>query len=94
MDVKHVAKLANLQLLPGEEEKFTKQFADTLQTLSLIEELDTTEVEPTAQVTGLVNVFREDVIDQSRILSQSQVLAQAKSSQDGFVKVPAIFDAQ
>ena len=36
MDVKHVAKLANLTLKPVEEEKFREQFEETLKTLDVI----------------------------------------------------------
>ncbi len=83
MDVKHVAKLANLQLKPGEEEKFKKQFEETLKTIDVINELDTSDVDPTSQVTGLSNVTREDRIDKSRIIKIGD-----------YFKVPAIFNAQ
>jgi aspartyl-tRNA(Asn)/glutamyl-tRNA(Gln) amidotransferase subunit C len=94
MDVKHVAKLANLQLLPGEEEKFAGQFTKTIQTIDLINELDTASIEPTAQVTGLVNITRDDEIDRTRILPQIVVLSAARDTQNGYIKVPAVFDAQ
>ena len=83
MDVKHVAKLANLTLKPGEEEKFEQQFAETLKTVDVINELDTSDVEPTSQVTGLTNVTREDKIDKSRIIKVGD-----------YFKVPSIFNAQ
>lgn len=83
MDVKHVAKLANLTLKPGEEEKFKDQFAQTLKTVEVINELDTSGVKPTSQVTGLTNVTREDKIDESRIIKIGD-----------YFKVPAIFNAQ
>jgi aspartyl-tRNA(Asn)/glutamyl-tRNA(Gln) amidotransferase subunit C len=94
MDVKHVAKLANIQLLDGEEAKFVTQFEDTLKTVQIIDELDTQSVRPTAQVTGRTNVTREDKIDSKRILPQDSVIGQAKASHNGYIKVPAIFDAQ
>ncbi len=83
MDVKHVAKLANLTLKPRDEEKFKKQFADTLKTVDVINELDTSNVEPTSQVTGLTNVTREDKIDKNRIIKIGD-----------YFKVPAVFHAQ
>ncbi len=83
MDVKHVAKLANLILKPGEEEKFKDQFAETLKTVEVINELDTSGVKPTSQVTGLTNVTREDRIDKSRMIKIGD-----------YFKVPAIFNAQ
>ena len=87
MDVKHVAKLANLPLTPDEEKKFQGQFAETLKTISVINELDTSGVEPTSQVTGLTNITRKDAIDPSRILSPP-------AENNGYFVVPAIFDAQ
>ncbi len=86
MDVAHVAKLANLTLKPGDEKKFQKQFEETLKTVSIINELDTSGVEPTSQVTGLVNVVRQDEIDPSRILPPPK-------GNNGYFVTPAIFDA-
>ena len=81
IDVKHIAKLANLNVTPEEEEIFSRQFKNTLKTVDQINELDTSKAEVTSQVTGLVNVTREDKIDESRLLKLS-----------GYFKVPAIFD--
>lgn len=87
MDVAHVAKLANLPLTPTEKKKFQKQFEETLKTIAVINELDTTGVEPTSQVTGLINVTRSDVIDPTRILPPPKY-------NNGYFAVPPIFDAQ
>jgi len=92
MDVSHVAKLANLVLKPGESDKFAKQFADTLDTVNLMNQLDTSSVQPTSQVTGLVNITRADEIDASRILSVEAALSNASSTHNGYFVVPAIFD--
>lgn len=86
MDVAHVAKLANLPLKPGEEEKFQKQFEETLKTIAVINKLDTAGIEPTSQVTGLVNIVRQDEIDSSRILPPPK-------NNNGYFVVPSIFDA-
>ena len=87
MDVAHVAKLANLTLKSGEEEKFTKQFAETLKSVAVINELDASGIERTSQVTGLVNVTKEDVVDSSRILPPP-------SGSNGYFVVPAIFNVK
>jgi aspartyl-tRNA(Asn)/glutamyl-tRNA(Gln) amidotransferase subunit C len=92
MDVKHVAKLANLPLTSTEEKKFASQFADTLKTIDLINKLDTSQVSPTYQVTGLTNITRDDEVDTSRLIPQSQVLAQAKHTHQGYLVVPPVFD--
>ncbi|MGB0389765.1 MAG: Asp-tRNA(Asn)/Glu-tRNA(Gln) amidotransferase subunit GatC, partial [Ardenticatenaceae bacterium] len=55
-----------------------------------LQELDTSGIPPTAQVTGLTGVMREDVVAPS--LTQEQVLSNAAAAQDGFVVVPAVLD--
>lgn len=81
MDVKHVARLANLPLSDELAKKLQKDLDATLKLVDELAELDLKGVEPTSQVTGLTNVTREDKIDTSRILPIS-----------GYFKVKAIFN--
>lgn len=90
IDVSHVAKLANLPLSDAEKKKFEKQLSETLDYVKQLEEIDTKGVEPTSQVTGLENVTREDEVTPS--LSQEEALSNAKSTHNGFFKVPAILE--
>ena len=60
--VKHIAKLARLQLTPEEVEKMAKELTSILQYVDMLSEVDTTNVEPIAQVTGLTNALREDIV--------------------------------
>ncbi len=88
--VKHVAKLANLPLTDEEVTKFEEQLSETLDYIDQLNEIDTTGVEPTSQVTGLENVLREDETKPS--LSQDEALGNTKSKQNGFFKVKAILE--
>lgn len=90
INVPHVAKLANLSLKPEEEIKFEKQLSDILTYVEKLKEVDTKNVETTSQVTGLENVTREDVAMPS--LTQEEVLSNAKSQHNGFIKVKVILD--
>ena len=65
--VRHIAKLARLRLTPAEEEKFPKELTSILQYVDMLQEVDTSKVEPTAQVTGQVNALREDVVNPSPV---------------------------
>jgi aspartyl-tRNA(Asn)/glutamyl-tRNA(Gln) amidotransferase subunit C len=60
IDVKKVANLANLTLTNDEESEFDKQLNDVLGYIEKLNEIDTSNVTPTAQVTGLINKTRED----------------------------------
>lgn len=88
IDVTHIAKLANLPLNPEEKEKFEKQLSETLGYVNKLNSVDTKNVEPTSQVTGLENVTRED--DAKPSLTQEQALSNTKSKSNGFFKVKAI----
>lgn len=90
IDVSHVAKLANLPLTPEEKKKFEKQLSETLDYVNKLGEIETKNVEPTSQVTGLENVMREDIATPS--LPQKEVLKNAKKTHNGFFKVPPILD--
>ena len=54
--------------------------------------MKSTGIAPTSQVTGLVNVFREDIVDTTRMLSQEEVLLNAHAAHDGFILVPQILE--
>jgi aspartyl-tRNA(Asn)/glutamyl-tRNA(Gln) amidotransferase subunit C len=88
--VKHIAQLANLSLTEKEIAKFQKQLSDILGYIDQLNELETSKIEPTSQVTGLENVFREDKVKPG--LSQKEALSSTKSKKDGYFKVKAIFE--
>jgi aspartyl-tRNA(Asn)/glutamyl-tRNA(Gln) amidotransferase subunit C len=62
-DVRHIAKLARLGLSEDEVAKFSTQLSDILGYVELLNEVDTEKVQPTSQVTGLMNIKRKDKID-------------------------------
>lgn len=92
IDVKKVAKLANIPLSLEEEDKLGEQLEQTLDYVKKLNEIDTARVEPTSQVTGLENVLREDKTSPS--LSQEEALKNAKSTYRGYIKVKAILTEQ
>ena len=90
INVTHVAKLANLSLTDEETKKFETQLEETLKYVEHLGEVDTKNIEPTSNVTGLENIVDEDVTRPS--LSQKEALANAKIQERGFFKVKGIFD--
>ena len=66
--VAHIAKLARLRLTPEETEKMTKELSSILQYVDMLSEVNTENVEPTAQVTGLTNALGEDIVCPSEAL--------------------------
>lgn len=60
--VRHIAKLARLQLTEEEVAKFSTELTAILEYVDKLSEVETEGVEPTAQVTGLSNCSRTDDI--------------------------------
>ena len=61
-DVLKLAKLARLELSEDEIQEYCLELSEILQYVELLQSVDVTGLEPTNQVTGLVNVTRPDVI--------------------------------
>lgn len=81
IDVKHVAKLANLPLTASEEEKYSEQLSKILDYIDQLNSVDTSNVEPTYNVTGLSNIMKSDEPGES--LSQEKAISNAPQKKDG-----------
>lgn len=90
-DVVRIGALANLLLTYEETELFASQLTAILAFVSKLQKVPARNVEPTAQVTGLKNVYREDVVDESRILTQEEVLRNARKRHNGYFMVPSVW---
>lgn len=88
-EVEHVAKLARLDLSAAEVTKFQEQLGQILDYIDKINEVDTTKVEPTWQVTGLKNVMRPDRVDDFE--RSSDLVTMAPENDDDQVKVKSVF---
>ena len=71
-DIKHLAELARLKLTAEEEIKFGAQLGTILTYIEKLNKVETRNVEPTAQVSGLVDVLR---IDDVRPWDEAEVAA-------------------
>lgn len=85
-DLKHLAKLANLKLSTDQENKFLPQLDSVLKHIESLSDVDTSDVEPTSQTTGMENVFRNDEIDASSVLTSTEAISGTdKTHNDYFV---------
>ncbi len=89
-EVEYVAHLARLRLKPEDAEKFTSQLDQILTYFEKLQELDTSEIEPTSHPIPIVNAFREDEVKPS--LDIEDVLANAPDKEGNFFKVPKIIE--
>ena len=89
-EVKHVAHLARLAITEEEAEKFAEQLGKITEFAQTLNELDTTNVEPTTHVFPIANVLREDVAKKG--LDRDVMMLNVKEQEAGQVKVPSILD--
>ena len=87
-DVKHAAKLAELDFSDSEVKKITSQLDKILGHVANISKVDTAAISPTSHTLEIKNVFREDTVRES--LSKEDALLNAPEEMDGGFKVPKI----
>jgi len=88
-DVLRLAQLSSLELSEAEIDKLRVDIGSILGYVQQLAKLDTQGVEPTYQVTGLENVWRDDeVVDYG--ISREQLLTLAPEAKDNQVKVPKV----
>jgi aspartyl-tRNA(Asn)/glutamyl-tRNA(Gln) amidotransferase subunit C len=90
IDVNHVTKLARLGLTEKEKKKLSKELPAILEFVNKLEQVKTDKVEPTAQVTGLENVTREDKGRAKTRQETDKLLELAPEVENRYVKVKAI----
>ena len=92
-DVRHVEELAHLELGEDEVRKFLPQLDSILQYMQKLNELDTSEVEPMAQVTTTAekNPTIRSYVPQKNF-EQDEALANAPEPADGHFKVPHVIE--
>ena len=96
--VKHVAKLANLPLSGDEEDsprfageagKYSEQLSKILDYIDQLNQVDTSNVEPTYNASGLSNATRPDEAGDS--VTQEEVLSNASQKKIGFFVTKGVF---
>src|SRR2546423_15670544 len=92
INVKYVAHLARLNLSPEEEQKFGAQLAQVLGYIEKLNQLDVSQVEPTAHAVPLVNVTRPDEIRPS--ISNDEALKNAPAKAKGLFIGPKIVEGR
>jgi len=88
--VRHVARLARLELTPDEERRLQIDMSEMLGYVDKLNELDTDKVEPTAEVGESGTPVREDAVT-NRPAAEA-MLANAPAREGFFFKVPKIIE--
>jgi aspartyl/glutamyl-tRNA(Asn/Gln) amidotransferase C subunit len=89
-DVTKTASLANIPVTDTEKKELAEGFTTTIKVVDELFKVSVKNVEPTHQVTGRENVFREDTVDAPRMLSQDAALSNAPRTHNGYFVVDRV----
>jgi len=89
-DVFYIAKLSQLDINDSEVDNYLKHLQQILKYAEKLNEIDTSNVEPTAHVMPMQNVTREDEINES--VSNENALKSAPNIENGFFHVPPVIE--
>ncbi len=88
-DIKHLADLSEFSLSDDEIDSLQEDLQGIIGYISQLDELDTSDVEPTYQVFEMENVWRDDEILPQEA-DREALLALTKESKDNQIKVPKV----
>lgn len=88
--VRHISHLARLKPSDEEVRLFSEQLSSILEYMNLLNEVDTSNVSPTAHALPVHNVFRVDQPGKS--LDPDKALANAPQRDGNFFAVPKVLD--
>lgn len=85
--VRHVAKLARLELTDSEIKKFSKDLNEILAAFAVLDKAKTNE-KPSFQPLPVKDVMRDD--SEEKCLTQEEALANTKHKENGYFKGPRV----
>ena len=91
-EVEHLGRLARLALTEEEKERYATELSAILDYVEQLQEVDTTDVEPTSQVTGVEDVYREDVAVPQNEEVVKKIIEQFPEREGNLLKVPGVFE--
>ncbi len=86
--IKHVSKVARLNLTEEEIKRFLPQLKEILEAFSQLDEVNTDHTKPSYQPIELKNVMREDKVKPS--LDSEEALRNTEHKKDGYFKGPKV----
>lgn len=85
-DIKKLASLSRLKLSPAEIKRYQSELSSIVEYVERLQTVDLSGLEPTSQVSGRVNVMRDDeLVDYGT--TTADLLKNAPQVQDGQFKV-------
>lgn len=88
-EVQKIARLARIKLTDAEVQKYQTELSAILDYVEQLNEVNTDDIDPTSQVTGLENRWREDTVNYE--FTREDMLESALETAEDHLKVKAVF---
>ncbi len=82
--IKNLSTLAKLSPDPSLTSALQDGVSSTLEYAKILSGVDTDQIKATNDITGLTNVLRKDLVDESRMFTQDEALSNARAKHDGY----------
>jgi len=89
-EVEHIAELARLQLSPAEKERYREQLSAILDYAARLQDLDTSDIQPTSSVLPPRSVLRDD--EPRPGMPVEDLLCNAPQAEGRQFRVPAVLE--
>lgn len=86
-EIKDIAMLARIGVTDEEIGAYQKDLSSVLQYFEKLQELNTDDVEEIGHITGVTDVYREDVVNEMDESGKEKVMENVSDVQDGYIKV-------
>jgi aspartyl-tRNA(Asn)/glutamyl-tRNA(Gln) amidotransferase subunit C len=87
-DIHSIADLARLRFTDEQAQVFLHEFEKIIASISVLDAVDMSNVEPMTSITPQENVFRDDVAGHT--VSTTDALRNAPKKNEAFIKVPKV----
>ncbi len=88
-EVLKLAKLSHIKITEEEAKQYTQEIESILGYVEQLNKVDTTGLEPTAQVTRLVNATREDKEDDYKVTPE-ELIDETPDTKDRYIRVKRV----
>ena len=89
--IEQISTLARLELSVDEKKQYATELSSVFEYIEMLDEVDTDGVVETCQVTGLVDVFREDEVRECDQKAKVKLIAQFPDRVGNLLKVKGVF---
>ena len=89
-DILRLAELSSIEISSDEVAKFRKEIQSVMEYIDMLSDVDVSGLEPTAQVTGLVNATRPDVV--KVYANVEELLKNVPNKEGNLIKVKRVLE--